>query len=258
MSIEKNTPNILRQLGRSFTTIINSSMDSIKDPASLGIYCYLSSKPDGWEIREKELQSRFGKGREFISDRLKDLTALGFINKICHRDSSGKITHWETILKNHITGNPSSGVDFTTIRENQNQVKPESGFHPPLSNNRVLVIKESASNKPLSDSKKSPDEYRDNNLFMQFYQNYPRKEKPKEAYKAFLKLNATDEFVNMMLNDLVNRQANNWLGRDRSKIPHPSTYLNQHEWEGEIFKTHNTTGGKAKGYSMAELRGETV
>ena len=107
--------------------------------------------------------------------------------------------------------------------------------------------------KPLSDSKKSPDEYHGNNLFMQFYQNYPRKEKPKEAFKAFLKLKATDEFVHMLLNDLINRQANNWLGRDRSKIPHPSTYLNQREWEGEIFKVKENTTPKFKYKTMDEI-----
>ena len=71
---------------------------------------------------------------------------------------------------------------------------------------------------------------------MTFYNAYPNKQKPSEAYKAFLKHNPTPSFVKLLLDDLKARTSQNWKYRDKSKIPFPATYLNGREWEGEIFK----------------------
>lgn len=80
-----------------------------------------------------------------------------------------------------------------------------------------------------------PDDYKACALFMAFYSLYPRKEKPRRAYKAFLKLKPTQDFVSMLCMDVQQRVENNWKNRHKSKIPHPSTYLNDREWESEIF-----------------------
>jgi len=42
MSIVKNTPHYLKHSGSFFTTIINKTIESIQDPAALGIYLYLA------------------------------------------------------------------------------------------------------------------------------------------------------------------------------------------------------------------------
>jgi len=83
-------------------------------------------------------------------------------------------------------------------------------------------------------------------LFALFYSVYPNKQKPREALKAFRKLKPTPEFVAMLIEDVKRRHTHNWLGRDRSKIPHPSTYLNSHEWEGEIFKSQTRLKAKTE------------
>jgi len=102
MSIKKNTPQFLRQSGLSFTTIVNQTIDLIEDPASLGIYCYLASKPDNWKINNQELQSRFRKGFDFIKNRLSDLKKKGLIKKYPIRDkTTGQIIRWEVLLINH-------------------------------------------------------------------------------------------------------------------------------------------------------------
>ena len=93
--------------------------------------------------------------------------------------------------------------------------------------------------KPLVDFEKSPKvekDYKFDLLFMLFYANYPNKQKPASAYKAFLRLKPTQALVDMLVDDVNKRLDNNWRGRDKSKIPHPSTYLNAREWEGEIYQ----------------------
>jgi hypothetical protein len=93
--------------------------------------------------------------------------------------------------------------------------------------------------RPYGDSANTPvvaKDYKDDELFMSFYNNYPRKEKPHIAYKAFIKLNPNEDFVQMLILDLMMRKENNWKGRTKDKIPHPSSYLNAREWEGDIIK----------------------
>lgn len=87
--------------------------------------------------------------------------------------------------------------------------------------------------KPLVDLKKSTD-YKDDNLFMRFYSIYPNKQKPEVARKAFYKHKTDIAFVELIVNDVLLRIKNNWHGRHKNKIPHPSTYLNGKEWQGEI------------------------
>lgn len=92
--------------------------------------------------------------------------------------------------------------------------------------------------KPLGDSSKSPvgkENYRSDLFFLKFYENYPRKEKPHDAYKEFIKYKPTHEMVDFWINDINNRLKFNWNGRNKSKIPQPATYLQKKEWEGELF-----------------------
>lgn len=139
MSIEKNTPNLLKKLGLSFTSIINSTMDMISDPAALGIYIYLSSKPDDWDIQETELMRRFTKGRDFIQARLKELKDIGLLDVRSTRNEKGHITGWTTILYSHITENPYCGTNQNT--ENPDSGKPHILDKPVHTNKRFSLVK---------------------------------------------------------------------------------------------------------------------
>ena len=80
-----------------------------------------------------------------------------------------------------------------------------------------------------------PAPFKSDSLFMAFYSQYPNKQKPALAHRQFLKLKPTPELVAKLIEDVTKRVAGNWRGRDKSKIPHPATYLNSREWEGEIY-----------------------
>lgn len=102
MAIQKNTKNLLKKLGLPFSPVINSTMDLINDPATLGVFVYLSSKPDNWVIQETELMRRFDKGRDYIRKRLKELKDVGLLETKSTRDNKGHITGWTTMLYSHI------------------------------------------------------------------------------------------------------------------------------------------------------------
>ena len=123
MSIVKNTPHYLKHSGSFFTTIINKTIESIQDPAALGIYLYLASKPDDWQISETNLKNRFKKGTDFIRQRMAELKKIGLLQSVAYKNEKGQVTRWETVLynepqpikkeasegKNHNVENPASG-----------------------------------------------------------------------------------------------------------------------------------------------------
>ena len=90
-------------------------------------------------------------------------------------------------------------------------------------------------NKPTSSKiKHSLKDYEKDVRFMAFYGIYPNKKKPWFAYKAFLQLRPGDELLNRLIADVKARHATEWKNRPKKMIPHPATYLNKGEWEGEI------------------------
>jgi len=234
MSIVKNTPNFLKHSDKGWTTVLNSTIESIKDPATLGIYIYLSSKSENWEISITNLKNRFDRGGDFIKARLAELKKIGLLKSVAIKNEKGQISHWESILFN-----VPQAVDSKSIEsKNQKGENPPCGesthlVDPPTTKERLKKIKDINLLNPYVDLQSTEDE--NEKLFDDWYKIYPNKQKPHVARKAFHKLNPTIEFVEMLIDDVNKRIKNNWLGRDKSKIPHPSTYLNQREWEGEIY-----------------------
>ena len=93
-------------------------------------------------------------------------------------------------------------------------------------------------------------------LFMIFYSRYPNKQKPEIARKAFYKHKPDLDFVYMLCRDIKARTDNNWHGRHKNKIPHPATYLNGKEWEGEIYPPEQSTITKTKYKTMDDIAGD--
>jgi hypothetical protein len=123
MSIVKNTPHYLKHSGSFFTTILNNTIEAIRDPASLGIYLYLASKPDDWEISETNLKNRFNKGGDFIRARMAELKKIGLLKSVAIKNEKGQVTRWETILYNE----PQTIKNELISGKNQNVENPVPG-----------------------------------------------------------------------------------------------------------------------------------
>ena len=72
-------------------------------------------------------------------------------------------------------------------------------------------------------------------LFDEFWKLYPRKESKRQAKKAWLKLNPTQELFDLIANALEYRKrTKEWLAEGGRYIPHPATWLNGRRWEDEV------------------------
>lgn len=227
MSIVKNTPHILKHSGSYFTTILNKTIEAIKNPATLGVYVYLTSKPDNWEISEKNLQNRFGKGRDFIRARIAELKHIGLMESIAYRDAKGMITRWETMLYNEVQTRVKPRCGDEPIQNPENPVTGQTSdlVDPPTTNKRSLKIK---------DLNKTPIVPKGTTLFNAFWDLYPMKKGKKKAL-AIWKCENLDTHADVIMEKLKTQveKDDQWK---QGYIPNPSTYLNGERWLDEITK----------------------
>ncbi len=231
MSIVKNTPHILKHSGSSFTTVLNKTIEAIKDPSALGIYIYLASKPSDWEISEKNLQNRFGKGRDYIRARLSELKLLGLLKSIAIKDKKGRVIRWETILYSEIqvTENPSTGQNIQ-VTENPHSGLARHLVDPPTTNKRYKQIKD-INTPPLPPQG-------ENVRFNEFWSMYPVKAAKKSCWLKWVKSNLdplADEIIEKLSQQIKKDDA--W---SRGYIPNPLTYINQERWNDEIKKSRTS------------------
>jgi hypothetical protein len=125
-------------------------------------------------------------------------------------------------------------------RLRQSRLRGSQSREPPVAKMSRSLSSSSSSN--TSPSGKTPNPltgFRDgaggaenDQLFNRFYAAYPRHEAPRQARKAWNKLQPDANLLSVMIA---------WLGQatkseqwqDKSKIPHPATWLNQRRWEGD-------------------------
>ena len=143
MSIVKNTPHILKHCRSGWTNLQNKTIDAIKDPGTLGVYVYLASKSENWNISETNLQNRFGKGRDYIRARLAELKHVGLLKTHAIKDNLGRIIRWETVLYNEVQiTDCQEKPPKVQITENPHSGKPSDLENPPTTKERDLKKKE--------------------------------------------------------------------------------------------------------------------
>lgn len=104
MSIEKLTFEQIRQENKPFTTIFNDVIQNIKDSETLGVYCYLSSLPQNWNVNKTHLMNHFEFGIDKIKKIMSWLNDKQLIEYHRTRDDQGHMGKIYILVKN--------GVDF--------------------------------------------------------------------------------------------------------------------------------------------------
>jgi DnaD/phage-associated family protein len=136
------------QLDKNF--IGNNTM-SLK---ATGLLTYILSKPDGWQIRMKDVQNRFTDGETSVRSAMNELMKVGYINRYRERGEDGKFGDWVYEVYERPEFNPK--------RENQVQVDepkrdfPEQGN--PEQENHVFSNNE-FSNNEFSNNEEEEEKY---------------------------------------------------------------------------------------------------
>jgi hypothetical protein len=97
MTVQKFTGNFSREES-GCTIFVNETIQNITDPAALGLYCYLLTKPYCWNITTKELMKHFKMSKDKAYRLLRVLIDLGLLQRNEIREK-GQFVKYHYILK---------------------------------------------------------------------------------------------------------------------------------------------------------------
>ena len=122
----------------------------------------------------------------------------------------------------------SSASSNALVRKTIGQLKANGGkaLIESQYNHNVVTAEEKRIEEKRTEKKDLAD-------FDKFYSKYPRKVKKERAIKSWLKLKPD---INVVLKALEYQLSNDKRFRSVEYIPHPSTWLNDKEWENETIQ----------------------
>lgn len=119
-TIKRESPFV--QLDKDF---IGNGTLSLK---ATGLLTYILSRPDGWQIRMKDIQNRFNDGETSVRSAMKELMTMGYVNRYRERCEGGKFGDWIY----DVYERPEFNVSFKPKSENH-VLEPKRDF-PELDN----------------------------------------------------------------------------------------------------------------------------
>ncbi len=177
-----------------------------------GLHSYLMTLPADWKLYREELYTHFTEGRDAINTAFKELEKAGYIKKTRLKEN-GKFAGWDY-----------SVYETSTINGLSEHGKPDSG-KPRTENPQLLstdiILSTDEPNIP------TPKEKREDERFLVFYQNYPRKVGKKKARIAFNKVMKEGDTLDSILSKLKTYEKQIEINKTEEKyIKHPASFLN--------------------------------
>ena len=111
--VEKLQPRLYKE-SLGFTQLLNETLNAIDDAEILGIYCYLASKPEEWEISKTQLRNHFKIGINKMDNIFTKLRAIGLLEMIPVKNDKGEIIRWDYYLKMRIS-TPMKSIGMESI-----------------------------------------------------------------------------------------------------------------------------------------------
>lgn len=183
MAIQRKSASLARIQERPYSTLLNSTIELIKDPASLAVYVYLQTKAEGWIVRRTDVMNRFGFGKDKYAAIMKDLKDLGLVELRINRGEDGKVldntivVHYEPI---------SSSSVFTDTGENRMSDLPDIGENRHLEIDQVNTNESNNKNSGSVEPKKHKQEYCEQFEWIWQHKYERDGDNKKAAYKACL------------------------------------------------------------------------
>jgi hypothetical protein len=116
-----------------------------------GIWAYLMSKPEDWEVRVSNLINTSTEGRDAIYSGIKELVEAGYMNKIQHRDESGKMTG----IEYQVFEDPVNRIS-KPLTENPEADNPDSDNRTQLKTDNKIKTDDDKTGPPPQENEESP------------------------------------------------------------------------------------------------------
>ncbi len=226
---------LINQIKDNYTQIPNELITSnLSDKAKL-IYCYLASKPTGWEFYNADIMKSLQiKRKDTIAAKLKELVESGWVErqkvtKEIARDKKLKAGTYIYTIYGYSKYGKSQSTEKPNFGKNRTQSNTE------LLSNTELNNKESQPYRLAPAEEEKKQEERVLADFNMFWSEYPKKKAKDEALKAFKKRYKELPLINELVEIVkLHKETEDWKKEKGQFIPYPATWLNQGRWEDEI------------------------
>jgi hypothetical protein len=156
-----------------------------------------------------DIASRSGLTRQTVALFLDEFEHLGLIN-----------------IKKRKSGKANLPSQFTICGVDEGVVK---STETPFVHN-----KEKKEKKEIKTKKRNKVDTEYSEEFLQFWNQYPKKQDKKSAWRAFLNLDFDDGLFQKLLKKLEEwKKSGQWHSEGGKFIPMPSTWINKRRWEDE-------------------------
>ena len=158
-----------------------------------GIWAYLMSKPEDWEVRVSNLINTSTEGRDAIYSGIKELVEAGYMNKIQHRDESGKMTG----IEYQVFEDPVNRIS-KPLTENPEADNPDSDNRTQLKTDNKIKTDDDKTGPAPQENEESPSSFSEIQLLsiiatlMAFVPEQHRKPAVKNTVKKALKFHSED------------------------------------------------------------------
>lgn len=210
---------IRNKLKNKYLTLPNEIIEDVRiSSGAFRVFCYISSKDDGWIVRNKDIQKRLNiKQAQTLANYYKELCESGWISRVRATDKNGNFLGG---FDYHIMDKPYYGKSLITenpqLRKNHNH-----------SNTDLISKTEKISNI-------------EGYNFDSFWFDYDKKVGLKErVQKKFEKLSIKDR-------DLIKDYIPKYKAAQPEKKfrKNPETFLNQKAWNDELINANGKTNGE--------------
>lgn len=221
------------QKENGYTPIANELLEAIYrtdfTSTELKIILFTMRYTYGFSRKEHELSLNFiSKGisisKRYVSSSVSKLIEDNVLNVVReHTDTQSRVIKLNKCYNKWMNRTTVQQVKHSSTDDTENNTTGEAQFNT----TGELEFYQDKQNLKQNLKQGRPD------LFVLFWEAYPRKASKVAAKKAFDKLKVDDSLLEQMLNVLeIQKQSKQWA--DKQFIPYPTTYLNQRRWEDEL------------------------
>jgi hypothetical protein len=242
---------------RTFTMIWDDLFVEGMSLRAWGLFCYLMSRPEGWECRASELSGHFAEGRDAVRAVMSELVDLRLLVREEYRE--GNLCRVRYLLDSAMVENPryvrsapvGPETDSQSTETQSTESQPQSKNVG--SNHGVKDLPSSGDDDevegtiPGLDVPPAPAPVPPSGPgFEDFWQAYPRKVgkgAARKAWDAAVGRKRVDPRVIITGARRYAADPNLPTEAEKSFIPHPSTWLNAERWGDEPLPPRPRPGG---------------
>lgn len=259
MAVKRVSASLARTQELPYTTLLNNTVDLIRNPIALAIYTYLQTKNEKWIVRRTDVMERFGIGKHRYTEAMGHLRDLGLVERVVNRNQQGQVIdnqlviHYQPETSDRMTYQPDTGSIGNPDEQESSQLghletnqsfKNESidtneptGSVPDGTGQQDDMLsgsKADVSEQPDTDKPKK-QRMRKSETWKQFYAEYPEHRRggsDATPWKKAKQMRLTENDFIAMLEDLRKRKTSeSWR---QGFVPGITKYLSEETWKTSV------------------------